>query len=112
MGSKQELGGQGQVKGSRPEESPEESPEERWCVHPVCVWLSLHALHAACSLAALCCAKMLSVCSGRPPPLTSQQGGVELSFVVAVDFTASNGDPRDPSSLHYYSQRPTMYEGE
>ncbi|CAL9214222.1 unnamed protein product [Arabidopsis halleri] len=27
--------------------------------------------------------------------------GFELNFMVAVDFTASNGDPRTPSSLHY-----------
>lgn len=28
-------------------------------------------------------------------------GGCEISFYVAVDFTASNGDPRLPKSLHY-----------
>lgn len=28
-------------------------------------------------------------------------GGCEISLMVAIDFTASNGDPRDPSSLHY-----------
>ncbi|XP_071709843.1 protein BONZAI 3-like isoform X2 [Rutidosis leptorrhynchoides] len=27
--------------------------------------------------------------------------GFELNFMVAVDFTASNGDPRRPDSLHY-----------
>ncbi|VVA90554.1 unnamed protein product [Arabis nemorensis] len=27
--------------------------------------------------------------------------GFELNFMVAVDFTASNGDPRNSSSLHY-----------
>ncbi|KAF7082643.1 hypothetical protein CFC21_086501 [Triticum aestivum] len=27
--------------------------------------------------------------------------GFELNFMVAVDFTASNGDPRMPQSLHY-----------
>ncbi|CAN8311706.1 unnamed protein product [Cochlearia groenlandica] len=27
--------------------------------------------------------------------------GFELNFMVAVDFTASNGDPRTPGSLHY-----------
>ncbi|KAJ8526372.1 hypothetical protein K7X08_028849 [Anisodus acutangulus] len=28
--------------------------------------------------------------------------GFELSFMVAVDFTASNGNPRSPDSLHYF----------
>ncbi|KAK9146822.1 hypothetical protein Sjap_006725 [Stephania japonica] len=27
--------------------------------------------------------------------------GFELNFMVAVDFTGSNGDPRSPASLHY-----------
>jgi len=30
-------------------------------------------------------------------------GGCEISLVVAVDFTASNGDPAAPNSLHYIS---------
>ena len=29
------------------------------------------------------------------------QGGVTMNFSVAVDFTASNGDPRNPNSLHF-----------
>ncbi|XP_041453953.1 copine-8-like isoform X2 [Lytechinus variegatus] len=29
------------------------------------------------------------------------QGGCQLNFTVAIDFTASNGDPRTPNSLHY-----------
>lgn len=29
------------------------------------------------------------------------QGGLKLHFSVAIDLTASNGDPRDPRSLHY-----------
>ncbi|CAM9336332.1 unnamed protein product [Discosporangium mesarthrocarpum] len=28
-------------------------------------------------------------------------GGVELQFVVAIDYTASNGDPMNPGSLHH-----------
>ena len=31
------------------------------------------------------------------------QGGCEISLTVAIDFTASNGDPRDPRSLHHVS---------
>ncbi|EFN58110.1 hypothetical protein CHLNCDRAFT_30221, partial [Chlorella variabilis] len=46
----------------------------------------------------------------RPSFLEYISGGIELNFIVSVDYTASNGDPRDPNSLHHYSQRPTMYE--
>jgi len=28
-------------------------------------------------------------------------GGAEISLIVAIDFTGSNGDPKTPSSLHY-----------
>ncbi|CAG8805659.1 8090_t:CDS:2, partial [Dentiscutata erythropus] len=28
-------------------------------------------------------------------------GGIEINLVVAIDFTASNGDHRNPTSLHY-----------
>lgn len=28
-------------------------------------------------------------------------GGLQLNLIVAVDFTGSNGNPRDPRSLHY-----------
>ena len=31
------------------------------------------------------------------------EGGCEISLVVAVDFTASNGHPAEPTSLHYIS---------
>lgn len=34
----------------------------------------------------------------------------ELNFVVAIDFTASNGNPQQPSSLHYINpQAPNQY---
>ncbi|XP_076898136.1 protein BONZAI 1-like isoform X1 [Bidens hawaiensis] len=38
--------------------------------------------------------------------------GFELSFMVAIDFTASNGNPRLPDSLHYidHSGRPNAYQ--
>ena len=39
------------------------------------------------------------------------RGGTELHFAVAIDFTASNGAPNDPRSLHYVSgQKPNAYE--
>jgi hypothetical protein len=28
-------------------------------------------------------------------------GGLQISLVVAIDFTASNGDPLSPDSLHF-----------
>lgn len=38
------------------------------------------------------------------------RGGLSLNFVVAVDFTASNGYPSDRSSLHYNSEQfPSQY---
>ena len=27
----------------------------------------------------------------------------QLNFIVAIDYTGSNGDPRDPNSLHYFN---------
>ncbi|XP_060559061.1 copine-8-like isoform X2 [Ruditapes philippinarum] len=37
-----------------------------------------------------------------PSFLDYLQGGVEMNFTVAIDFTASNGNPSQPNSLHYY----------
>ena len=47
----------------------------------------------------------------RPTFLDYIQGGMELSFTVAIDFTASNGNPASPSSLHYNdpSGNPNQY---
>lgn len=40
------------------------------------------------------------------------QGGCEIELSVAIDFTASNGTPSDPRSLHYMSSQtgPNAYE--
>ena len=39
------------------------------------------------------------------------KSGVEIGLSVAIDFTNSNGDPRDPSSLHYiYGRESNQYE--
>jgi hypothetical protein len=37
-------------------------------------------------------------------------GGMQLNFTVAIDFTASNGNPTEPTSLHYISPyQPNQY---
>lgn len=39
------------------------------------------------------------------------RGGTEMHFALAIDFTASNGSPLDPRSLHYFDfRRPNHYE--
>ncbi|XP_013395349.1 copine-8-like [Lingula anatina] len=38
------------------------------------------------------------------------QGGTQIHVAFAIDFTSSNGDPSDPSSLHYNStESPNLY---
>ena len=39
------------------------------------------------------------------------QGGTQVNFTVAIDFTGSNGNPQSPQSLHYQdpSGRPNQY---
>ena len=32
-------------------------------------------------------------------------GGLEISLAIAIDFTGSNGNPKDSSSLHYFNTR-------
>jgi len=38
------------------------------------------------------------------------RGGLEINLVTAIDFTASNGDVRNPNSLHFMSDRPNQYQ--
>lgn len=46
----------------------------------------------------------------RPTFIDYLEGGLEISLVVAVDWTASNGDPRSADSLHFLGpQRSTPY---
>jgi hypothetical protein len=43
----------------------------------------------------------MSYASGRPKFTDYLAGGCELELTIAIDFTGSNGDPRDPGTLHY-----------
>lgn len=37
-------------------------------------------------------------------------GGCQINFTVGIDFTASNKEPTDPSSLHYMDpSKPNQY---
>ena len=39
--------------------------------------------------------------AGRPTFVDYLTGGLELQMLVAIDFTGSNGDPRQPGTLHH-----------
>merc|ERR1711892_690780 len=47
----------------------------------------------------------------NPSFLEYIQGGLQVNFTVAIDFTGSNGRPTDPNSLHYRDPtgRPNQY---
>ncbi|XP_021369991.1 copine-8-like isoform X3 [Mizuhopecten yessoensis] len=46
----------------------------------------------------------------NPSFLDFVKGGTQLNFTVAIDFTASNGNPSSPTSLHYNSPyQPNQY---
>ncbi|KAL4859813.1 Copine-5 [Chlorella vulgaris] len=46
----------------------------------------------------------------RPSFLDYIRGGCSLNFLVGIDFTASNGAPSDPLSLHYTGRGKSVYE--
>ena len=52
-------------------------------------------------------AGMQAVQLTQAPPLSQAtfvdyvSGGCEFNVTIAIDFTGSNGDPRQPNSLHY-----------
>lgn len=54
----------------------------------------------------------LKECNRRPyfTFLDYVGGGYEISLVLAIDFTASNGNPSTEGSLHFLSQFPNEYE--
>lgn len=37
-------------------------------------------------------------------------GGCEINLCVAIDYTGSNGDPREPGTLHYLGEQKNDYE--
>jgi Copine/C2 domain len=38
------------------------------------------------------------------------RNGLQLCLSIAIDLTGSNGDPKQPSSLHYISKTPNQYQ--
>ena len=45
-----------------------------------------------------------------PSFLDYLRGGMQMNLMVSIDFTGSNGDPRQPTSLHYMDPvRPNQY---
>jgi hypothetical protein len=54
-----------------------------------------------------------TVVPNRPPPTltTYMSGGLQLSLMVAVDYTQSNGSVNEPTSLHYLDPNaPNQYQ--
>jgi len=36
-------------------------------------------------------------------------GGCDIDLSIAIDFTMSNGQPKDPNSLHYWDMNKNQY---
>lgn len=47
--------------------------------------------------------------TARPSFLDYIKGGMALNFLCAIDFTASNGSPNDPTSLHFLGRGKSVY---
>ena len=47
---------------------------------------------------------------GQPNFVDYVSGGLELNVTVAIDFTGSNGDPRNPGTLHHIGSTKNSYE--
>ena len=43
--------------------------------------------------------------SERPSFAEYLKGGWKINMSVAIDYTASNGDPSDPQSLHFIDEK-------
>lgn len=47
----------------------------------------------------------------KPTFVDYLRGGLELNMMIAIDFTASNGMPKFPNSLHYMDPaKPNQYQ--
>lgn len=47
----------------------------------------------------------------RPSFTDYLRGGLQLNMIVAIDFTGSNGNPKDKNSLHFMSPvQPNQYQ--
>jgi len=51
------------------------------------------------------------MCQEKPTFLKYLQGGLRLNFSVGIDFTASNGMPDNPTSLHYMTENANPNQG-
>lgn len=45
---------------------------------------------------------------GPPSFIDFIQSGVQINVTIAIDFTASNGNPNSPNSLHFPNQQTSL----